>query len=87
MDTAVALQDPMINADAVVPSDTEDLANVARGLYVGAKGDVQVTMLGQDGGGQTVVLVDVEPGVIHRMRFTRVWDTNTDASLSIVAFR
>lgn len=86
-DQHVALQDPMINADAVTPSDTVDLARGVRGLYVGVSGDVQVTMLGQAPGGKTVVLGNLAAGIIHRMRITRVWDTNTDSNLEIVAFR
>ena len=47
------LTDPAAGAAIITPSDSADLAEVTRGLWVGVTGDVQVDMAD----GDTVVFV------------------------------
>ena len=51
----VAASDPAQAAKLVVPSDTIDLTNVSRALYIGRTGDVSVVMVS----GQSVSFTDV----------------------------
>ena len=85
-DRVIERQDPMVNGNAVTPSDDTNLAYATRGLLVGVAGDVKVTFLGQAGGGEDVVLGNLAAGVIHRIQVTRVWATGT-AATGIVAMR
>lgn len=70
------LSSPYSHAAAVTPSDEADLATSTRGLYVGASGDVKVTLVG----GETVTLVDLAAGVVHPLRVQRVHSSDTDAT-------
>lgn len=70
------LTSPISRAAEVTPSNSEDLETATRGLYVGAAGDVKVTLVG----GDTVTLVDLVAGVIHPLRVSRVWATGTEAT-------
>ena len=76
-----ALESPAFSAFAVTPHDTNDLAYTTRGLYVGVSGDVKVDMAGS---GTAVVFTALAAGVVHPLRVTRVYDTDTDAT-NIVA--
>jgi hypothetical protein len=60
--------EPAVYAEAVTPSDTDDLVAVSRALYIGGAGDVVVTMLG--GGDVTFKAVPV--GTILPIRVSRV---------------
>lgn len=71
---------PAEYAAAVTPSDSTDLTQLARGLYIGAAGNVNVDL--QDGG--TVVFVGLMGGTILPVRVRRVRSTSTTAT-SIVA--
>ncbi len=73
--------DPVRNAAAITPDDSNDIANVSRMLYVGAGGDLKVTMAG----GQSVTLVGVPAGWSDALAVSRIWSTGTTAA-SIVAF-
>ena len=76
---------PAVHAVAVTPSDTVDLVNVSRALYVGGAGDVKVNMLG---GESAVVFTAVPAGTILPVRATRVWATTPgSAATAIVALR
>lgn len=70
------LIDPADRAVAVTPSDSADLTEVTRGLYVGASGDVKVDMAN----GDTVTFVAMAAGVVHPLRVRRVYSTGTDAT-------
>lgn len=67
---------PAQYAAGVTPSDSTDLAMTTRGLYVGAAGDVKITLAG----GDTVTLSGLASGVVHPLRVTRVWSTDTTAT-------
>ena len=71
---------PLTNAASVTPHNTNELSFVTRALYVGATGDVAVTM--QDGG--DVIFVDVPAGTVLPIRVKVVKSTGTDAT-SIIA--
>jgi hypothetical protein len=58
--SATANSNPAINAVAVIPADV-DLANYARGLYVGGAGNVVVQMAGEE---NTVTFSAVPAGTI-----------------------
>ena len=72
---------PAVGAFAVTPSDTVDLAVPARGIYVGASGDLKV-----DIGGDAITFVDIAAGVIHPLNVTRVYSTGTTATNIIGVF-
>jgi len=71
-----SLIDPGDDGTEITPSDTEDLAVVTRGLFVGAIGDVKVDMAS----GSTITFVSVVPGIVHPLRVRRVYATGTDAT-------
>jgi len=65
------------NAEPVTPSDTEDLFNVARGIWVGGAGDVKVDL---ETGGTAIVFSNVPSGTILPIRVKRVYATDTTAT-------
>lgn len=69
------LTSPAVNAVAVTPNDSTDLAQVSRALWVGTAGDLRVIMAG----GQTVTFPDMAVGW-HPLRVSRVLSTSTTAS-------
>jgi hypothetical protein len=66
---------PALNAFAITPSDTVDLQNVARMLYVGTTGNIKLTTLL----GDTVTLLNVPVGIL-RCTAGRVFATGTTAT-------
>ncbi|MCK5292788.1 MAG: hypothetical protein KAR39_12335 [Thermoplasmata archaeon] len=70
------LESPASNAMAIIPSDTIDLEQTTRGLYVGSSGNVKVTMAG----GQTILFGGLLAGMIYPLRVTRVYLTDTEAT-------
>jgi len=71
---------PATSGFAVTPSDTLDLQETARALYIGAGGDLSVAMAT----GETVLLKAVPQGAILPVRAIRVHQSGTTAS-AIVA--
>jgi hypothetical protein len=67
---------PCRNAEVVSKSDTVDLANVSRYLWIGGTGDVCVITKG----GQTVTLTAVPAGQLIPICVSRVKATNTTAT-------
>ena len=69
---------------AVTPSDSVDVdkGDTYYAFLVGVAGDVKFTMADDT----TVTITNVVAGHIHRLAFTRIWSTGTDAT-GIVAFR
>lgn len=72
----VLLDSPATHAFAVTPHDTNELTNVTRGIYVGATGNLKVTMQG----GEAVTFVGLAAGVIHPIRATIIWSNGTTAA-------
>lgn len=73
---AVATQAPASYAEAVTPSDDDDLTWVSRALWIGGAGDVAVIMQN----GATVVFAAVPAGTMLPIRVSRVLFTGTDAT-------
>lgn len=69
---------PAMNALAVTKSDTVDLPNAARGLYIGGAGDVTATMAGS---GNDVVFVGLAAGTVLPVSVTRVKNATTATSI------
>ena len=69
---------PATNAVEVTPSDTVDLAQPARGIAIGAVGDLKILTLD----GQTVTLPSgiLAAGLIHPLGVKRVFATGTVAT-------
>ena len=77
---SIPSSNPAGYAAAVTPSDTVDLTSVARGLYVGVAGNVNVVMPD----GATVLFANAGSGTILPVNVRRVMATSTTAT-SIVA--
>ena len=67
---------PAHDASTVTPSDTVNLTNEARGLYIGTTGNVRVTTRN----GTDLIFYSVPAGGILPVYVRRVWTTNTSAS-------
>jgi hypothetical protein len=67
---------PLTNGVAVVPSDSADLSNVTRSLWVGTVGNVELILLS----GQSVVLMAVPSGTLLNVRASRVKSGSTTAA-------
>jgi len=67
---------PIVNAAAVVPSDTVDLGVVTRRLYIGGGGDLKVTLIG----GNVVTYVGLPAGGLLVIAAKRVWAAGTTAT-------
>lgn len=74
---------PASRAVAITPDDSNDLADRARGIYVGGTGDVSV-ILAEDS--TAVLFVGLAAGVVHPISAIRIRATGTTAT-SIVALR
>ena len=70
------LNSPCNNAAAVTPSDTVDLTDVTRYVWVGGAGNLVVITLG----GQTVTITGIPAGTLLPIRVSRVKATNTTAT-------
>lgn len=80
---AAQITAPPVNAAAITPSNTVDLDEYTRGIYVGVTGDLKVDMPG-DEGDASVTFVGLAAGVIHPIVASRIYATGTSAT-SIVA--
>lgn len=69
-----ALDSPARNAATITPHDTNDLANVTRGLYIGVAGALKVDMAGSG----TITIAAAVAGY-HPLCVSRVYSTGTDA--------
>lgn len=72
---SVALSAPLVAAEAITPSDTQDLAFATRAVYVGTSGTLSVTLVS----GDSAVLANAQAGVIYPLRVARVKSTGTSA--------
>lgn len=67
---------PAAAAEAITPSDTEELEYTTRALFVGQDGDVNVIFKS----GDTVVLRNLQGGVVYPLRVTAVLAAGTTAT-------
>lgn len=65
-------------AAAVTPSDTEDIMPT-NGIYVGAAGDLQVTLKGMPDG-ESIIFKGLVAGMIHPIKAKRIWAASTTAT-------
>jgi hypothetical protein len=72
-----SLNEPAVNAAAITPSDTTDLTQFTRFLYVGGTGDVTVNMAGT---GATILFKAIPVGTVLPIRVSRVLATGTTAT-------
>src|SRR4051794_32584204 len=73
---ATGLDSPYRHAAAVTPSDSTDLTNVTRAIYVGGAGNI-VLITEQ---GETVTITGATVGSVLRICASRIKSTNTTAT-------
>ncbi len=71
---------PAQDAAPIIPSDTTDLPQASRAIYVGAAGDLSVRLVG----GSEVTFIGTVAGAIYPIRAERVMSTGTSAA-SLIA--
>lgn len=74
--SARGLTSPAIGGFAITKSDSNDLAEVARAVYIGAGGSLKVTALD----GSVLTFVGLQTGALLPVSCTRVWSTGTTAA-------
>lgn len=67
---------PAIDAVAVTPHDTNDLAQTTRALYIGGAGNVKLITIS----GNTVTFTGLPAGTLLPIRATRIFATDTTAT-------
>lgn len=72
---------PAGNAFTITPHDTNELAFVTRGLYLGVSGDVAMILANDT---EPVTFTNLLAGVVHPFRVKLVRATGTDADLGII---
>lgn len=72
----VGLASPFVHAFAITASDSTDLANVTRAIYVGGGGNIALITAG----GETVTITGALIGFVYHIRATRVLSTGTSAT-------
>lgn len=75
-----SLNVPAESADDIVPSNTDELIHVSRGIYVGVTGNIKIKTLK----GSIVTFVAVPAGTILPVRARQVFVTGTTSS-SLIA--
>lgn len=70
------LESPARNAAEITPHDTNDLAYVTRGVYVGVSGDLKV----ETANGDVVTFVGLAAGMVHPIQCKQVYATGTTAT-------
>jgi len=80
---------PYSHAFAIAPSDTDELAEITRAIYVGGVGDVAVILADDTpvgSSGSAVVLKAVPTGTLLEMRVRQVWSTGTTATTLVALY-
>lgn len=67
---------PASHAEAITPSDTEELSYITRGIYVGVGGDIVVVMPA----GSTIAFKNAVAGTVLPISVRQVKATNTTAT-------
>ena len=76
--------DPAFDAVAVTPSDSVDLVEGVRGLWIGGAGNVNVQLPGFTGlSGAMVLFSGVQAGTLLPIRARKVLATSTTATLIV----
>lgn len=79
-----SLSGPAYNAAAITPSDTVDLSPIARGLYVGVTGDVNMELENDTLG--TATLFKAMAVGFYPFRVRRVHATSTTATNLVAVY-
>ena len=74
--SSTSLDGPAVHGFAATPSDSVDLPETTRALYVGDGGDIAALLQS----GASVTFVAVQPGTILPLRVSRVLATGTTAA-------
>lgn len=74
---AIRLDSPATQAVEITPSDTEDLDNPVRALYIGGDGALKVTPLESN---TPVILPGLVAGIILPIVVKKVWADSTTAT-------
>lgn len=75
-----SVSDPGTRATTIVPSDTTDLADVPKGVYVGTGGDITMIGVGAPAAAPGVVWKNVPSGALIPFRPRRILATGTTAA-------
>ena len=67
---------PIVGGFEITKHDTNELAYVTRGIYVGVTGNLKVTLVD----GSVVTFIGLAAGVIHPIRAKIVWSAVTTAT-------
>ena len=78
-DYRAILNGPMTDAEVVTKSDSVNLVNVSRAIYVGGTGHMNVIMAN----GDTILFSAIPVGTILPIRASRVQSTGTTATLMV----
>ena len=71
---------PVSHGATVVASDSEELTNVTRAIYIGGEGDLKVKTLGNE----TITFESLSAGQLLPIRVKQIFSTGTTAT-SIIA--
>lgn len=72
------------SAAVIVPSDSADLPNFSRGIYIGGAGNLTVDMVDQPG--VSVQFVAVPAGAVLPIQVRKVYATGTSASALVALY-
>lgn len=83
--TLVDINNPLAtdNLFEITPSDEANLAHSTEAIYVGISGDIKLITTG----GNTVILKNLQAGIWHPIKATKVFDTDTDATSIIGSYK
>lgn len=74
-DYPVTPTSPPVDGFSITPSDGSSLSVTTRGIYVGVAGNLKVVTAG----GTTLTFVGLGAGMVHPLRVTKVFATDTTA--------
>jgi hypothetical protein len=77
------LDDVGLNGRKITPSDTEELADPCRGIYVGTRGALTVLMWEDT---EPVTFCNLAPGIIHPIAVKKVFATGTNCKCIVGVF-
>lgn len=78
----LSLMIPLENLASITKSDATVYSPPLRALYIGGAGNVKI----KDATGNTVTLVNLAVGVVHPIRATMVYSTDTTATDIVGAY-
>jgi hypothetical protein len=76
---ANSIDAPASRAAAITASDTGDVANTTKALYIGTGGSLKVELTGM-APGAFVIFTNIPDGSLLPVRVRKIWDLGTTAS-------